>query len=165
MPVEFPSVSPVPPEQLEPVELASARGSLVPVPQLLPKLPHTVIKVPKAAPPKVHLAKVHVAKPKALKIQAPKAKAVLIPAAKVKAPAARSAASVAAAALRPSASSLKTMVQREAIHVTGSVIQRAITTGVTAKEKEAFAKKAAPAPAAAPQQGAPQQSPGVPPAH
>jgi hypothetical protein len=172
MPVEFPSVSPLPPEQLEPIELASARGSLLPVPHSLPKPSHaTIAKMSKAVAPKVHLPK-----PKALKapkVKAPKLKAtahvskkaaaVLIPAgtvglaaAKLKAPASKAVASAAAAALRPSASSLKTMIQREAIHVTGGVIQRAITTGVTAKEKQAFTPPK-PAPAPSPKSGAPQQ--------
>jgi hypothetical protein len=173
MPVEFPAVSPMPPEQLEPIELASARGSLMPVPQLLPKLPHPAA------------AKVHIAKPKALKVpKAPKVKApkikvsgqvskkaaaVLIPAAaagaaasKLKAPASKAVASAATAALRPSANSLKTMIQREAVHVTGSVIQRAITTGVTAKEKQALTPPK-PAPAPSPKSGAPQQPQPTPP--
>jgi hypothetical protein len=181
MPVEFPAVSPMPPEQLEPIELASARGSLMPGSHLLPKLPHpAAVKALKAATPKVHVAKPKVLKvPKAPKVKAPKIKvsgqvskkaaAVLIPAAaagaaaaKVKAPVAKAAASAATAALRPSANSLKTMIQREAVHVTGSVIQRAITTGVTAKEKQALTPPK-PAAAPSPRSGAPQQPQPTPP--
>jgi hypothetical protein len=171
MPVEFPAVSPLPPEQLEPIELASAKGSLRPVPHVLPKPSHRAVA-------RVHLPKpkaLRAPKVKALKVKATahvskKAAAVLIPAAtaaaaaaKVKAPASKAVTSAATAALRPSANSLKTMIQREAVHVTGSVIQRAITTGVTTKEKQALTPpKATPAPS--PQSGAPQPLQPTPPA-
>jgi hypothetical protein len=151
MPIEPAAALPVLPTELEgaSLELASATPKLIKPPKpVVHKLPKAPVKVAK---PRVHLAKPHVI----AKISKPRAAAAaaLLPAAlvapKIKGAAAK--ATSAASLLRgPSANSLKTMIQREAVHVTGGVIQRAITNGVTAKEKAAFAPKpkAAPAPAA-----------------
>jgi hypothetical protein len=128
--IAFPAaLSSVP--EAEPPLLAAAAPSLL---EHLSAKKLTTVKVPKVKVPKVP------------KVKVPK---VHVAAVAKKAPALK---------LPSTANSLKTMVQREAVHVVGSVVQRGVSNQIVQEEKDhAAAKKAAALQAA--QQAAPQAVP------